>query len=747
MKVAVTILVFCVAALLALGMVMLYSSSMAQFRRALPRQAVGWRCASAWRWRRCRRPGLSPAPQVRLAALPPRPSSSWPWFSFRTSASGETARARWLGFGGRAFSNPRNSAKLALIIALAWYGDRFQRAHARLEARHPHPGLVHRRWSSPSSSKSRMSAPPSSSPPSAASCFLSPESACGISCRPSSSACWPWRFSSTTIRCAPSAFIRWLHLEETKRDKGFQAYQAMVALGNGGIAGKGLGDSRQKLGFLPEHHTDFIFAIIGEELGLVATLPIVLAFIAIVLAGSLSPGTPPTPSACCSARGITFLIGLQAFINIGVVTGALPNKGLPLPFISYGGSNLLMMLLSVGLLLSIARQAREPVPFAENGDDSQATLYRRSQQPIQESNRPIRHRSPRVAIACGGTGGHLFPGLAVAEQLLQRGCAVTLLISPKEVDQQAVKAVAGMEIATLPAVGLTRGRRLAFLRGFARRYRAAKSAFQSLPAPCRAGDGRVHQRPAAPGRQQARRSGRFLHESNTIPGPRQSLAVLGRRPRLRRFSRGRGAAARPQCHRHRHARPRRDSSRATRRRAARRWPGPGSASHAGHGRQPGRQRDQRSGRPLAAGWPNRPPIGNGSIWPGPTIPKSQARPTPPRTCPPSSTPFLPEWNSPSAQPRAVISRAGASSLAELAAMRLPAVLVPYPAATDDHQFHNARAFRGDRRGAACWNRSPQRRKCCPPLSRPWFWTRPFTCKCKRRSPPGIPRTPPRRLPK
>src|SRR6266404_4158501 len=90
-------------------------------------------------------------------------------------------------------------------------------------------------------------------------------------------------------------------------------------------------------------------------------------------------------------------------------------------------------------------------------------------------------KSPRIAIACGGTGGHLFPGLAVAHSLVQRGCGVTLLISPKEVDQQAVKMAEGMDIVTLPAVGLKRGGELAFLRGFSRSYRAARNSFRERP--------------------------------------------------------------------------------------------------------------------------------------------------------------------------------------------------------------------------------------------------------------------------
>jgi len=150
----------------------------------------------------------------------------------------------------------------------------------------------------------------------------------------------------------------WLHLEETKRDKGLQAYQARLALGAGGWTGLGLGNGRQKLGWVPEHHTDFILAIIGEELGLIATLLIIAAFVAIIICGIFIARHARDTFCTLLATGITFLIGLQAMINIGVVTNTLPNKGLPLPFISYGGSNLLAMLTCVGLLLNVARHAR-----------------------------------------------------------------------------------------------------------------------------------------------------------------------------------------------------------------------------------------------------------------------------------------------------------------------------------------------------------------------------------------------------
>ena len=280
---------------------------------------------------------------------------------------------------------------------------------------------------------------------------------------------------------------------------------------------RGLGDSRQKLGFLPEQHTDFIFSIIGEELGLIATLLVIVAFVAIVSCGTYIAVNSADMFGTLLGSGITLLIGLQALINIGVVTSALPNKGLPLPFISYGGSNLVIMLLSVGVLLSIARQARETDGVmrsrATQGDVANPFARRTRTSTMT----PSPHPSVRVAIACGGTGGHLFPGLAVADQLMRRGCAVMLLISPKDVDQQAVRGVSGMEVVTLPAVGLERGGEIAFVRGFIQSYRAAAKLFKSRPPQAALAMGGFT---SAPPILAARRAGArtFLHESNTIPG-------------------------------------------------------------------------------------------------------------------------------------------------------------------------------------------------------------------------------------
>jgi cell division protein FtsW len=159
--------------------------------------------------------------------------------------------------------------------------------------------------------------------------------------------------------------LAFLHPEKYKNGVGYQSWQAMIALGSGGWTGLGLGNGRQKLGFVPEHHTDFILSIIGEELGLVATLLVVLTFVIFVICGLYIANRARDTFGLLLAAGLTLLIGLQAAINIGVVTSALPNKGLPLPFISYGGSNLLAMLTCVGLLVSVARHTRVEEDLAD----------------------------------------------------------------------------------------------------------------------------------------------------------------------------------------------------------------------------------------------------------------------------------------------------------------------------------------------------------------------------------------------
>jgi len=136
---------------------------------------------------------------------------------------------------------------------------------------------------------------------------------------------------------------------------GFQVNQSFLAFGSGGLFGVGLGEGEQKLFFLPEAHTDFVLALAGEELGLVGTGAIMLCYAALVLKGFQIAARAREPFGRHLALGITLLIGLQALINAGVVTGMLPTKGLTLPLVSYGGSSLMVNLLAIGILLSVSR--------------------------------------------------------------------------------------------------------------------------------------------------------------------------------------------------------------------------------------------------------------------------------------------------------------------------------------------------------------------------------------------------------
>jgi cell division protein FtsW len=154
-----------------------------------------------------------------------------------------------------------------------------------------------------------------------------------------------------------------LHPQNYKDDAGLQQMQALIAWGSGGMDGLGLGNGRQKMLYLPYAHTDFIFPIIGEELGLRFSLLVVFLFVVIVLCGIMIALHARDRFGLLLGCGIVSLVALQAAVNIGVTTSLLPNKGLPLPFISYGGSNLAACMFGVGLLLNIYRQGiLEPPP-------------------------------------------------------------------------------------------------------------------------------------------------------------------------------------------------------------------------------------------------------------------------------------------------------------------------------------------------------------------------------------------------
>jgi cell division protein FtsW len=355
MKVAVTSLAFCVAALLALGLVMLYSSTMTTAAGAhdLMLQLV-W-CAL----------GLVVCVTATALDYQLLKRLAWPAygcalvlltlvFAPRLGHASHGAH-RWIGLGHFTLQ-PSEFAKVALIIALAWYGDRHQRQMHTLKRGIVYPMVI---------SGTLLGL-----------IFIEPDRGQTILLAAVSGAMLliagvRWRFILIPVflGAAGLAFslfhdsmrkgriAAWLHPDAHAGGAALQAQQAMIGLGSGGWCGVGLGNGLQKNGYLPEIQTDFIFANIGEELGLIATLFVVLSFVVIAICGIYIALRSRDTFGFLLASGITFLISLQSAINIGVVTSALPNKGLPLPFISYGGSNLLAMLLCVGLLFSVARHA------------------------------------------------------------------------------------------------------------------------------------------------------------------------------------------------------------------------------------------------------------------------------------------------------------------------------------------------------------------------------------------------------
>lgn len=139
---------------------------------------------------------------------------------------------------------------------------------------------------------------------------------------------------------------------------GFQTIQSLLALGSGGLFGMGLGNGRQKLLYIPERHTDFIYAILGEELGFIGAVLILILFVIFVWRGFRIAVTAPDYFTSLVAAGVTIMISFQALMNIGVVTGSLPVTGITLPFISYGGSSLVFTMTGVGILLGISRYTK-----------------------------------------------------------------------------------------------------------------------------------------------------------------------------------------------------------------------------------------------------------------------------------------------------------------------------------------------------------------------------------------------------
>jgi cell division protein FtsW len=150
--------------------------------------------------------------------------------------------------------------------------------------------------------------------------------------------------------------LSFLNPWEDPSNSGFQIIQSWIAFGTGGLIGNGLGEGKQKLFFLPEAHTDFIFSVVGEELGFLGVLVVAAMLLLLVMRGIRAALNAPDDFGRFLAFGITLLLGLEAFTNMAVVMGMLPTKGLALPFLSYGGTSLLTTLMAVGILLNVSSQ-------------------------------------------------------------------------------------------------------------------------------------------------------------------------------------------------------------------------------------------------------------------------------------------------------------------------------------------------------------------------------------------------------
>ncbi|MBK6579035.1 MAG: putative lipid II flippase FtsW [Sandaracinaceae bacterium] len=257
---------------------------------------------------------------------------------------------------------------------------------------------------------------------------------------------------------------------------GYQIAESLISFAQGGMWGVGIGDSRQKHAFLPEAHTDFISAIVGEELGLLGVSVLLLAFVLLVYRGLRAAMNAADDYGTYLATGVTLFVGLQAFTNLSVALGLLPTKGLTLPFVSYGGSSLLVNCAAVGLLLNVSRprdvsaitaqaddegaprnQVKDKAPRRgetrrgdEHGRNPRARSTRQRARPasaarhVERAAERERSMSRKIIVAGGGTGGHLFPGIAVIEELRRRDSHVEVLFVGTE---------RGIEARVIPARG------------------------------------------------------------------------------------------------------------------------------------------------------------------------------------------------------------------------------------------------------------------------------------------------------
>jgi cell division protein FtsW len=157
---------------------------------------------------------------------------------------------------------------------------------------------------------------------------------------------------------ASARMFAFMNLDATKADSGYQVYQSLLSIANGGWTGTGIGSGTSKWGYVPLAYSDFIFSVIAEEMGIFGTLMVVGGFIALVVFGIQVALAAPDTHGAFIAGGISMWFGVQALVNIGGVVGALPMTGLTLPFLSYGGSSLIASMAAAGLLLNVARAVK-----------------------------------------------------------------------------------------------------------------------------------------------------------------------------------------------------------------------------------------------------------------------------------------------------------------------------------------------------------------------------------------------------
>ncbi len=354
------LMLFAVLVLIGIGLVMVFSSSFVVSERSMSQDGYQYvRRQLSWT-------GLSLLAFWVAAQIPmPMWRRAAPWivagsivcllllFVPGLAASGKNVR-RWLRLGGIGFQ-PSEMAKIALILGLAWLLTRESGCARRFTAGFlACLGLI-----------AAVTAPILVQPDVGTALFIA---AVGLTLSflagvrllylmPAGAVALPTAFllAFTLFPHVRQRLDTFLRPDADLLGKGHQVNQALIGLGAGGDFGVGLGLSRQKLYYLPERHTDFIFAVVGEELGLAGSLLIILLFATVVLCMRRVADRAPDSFAFLAASGMMLLVGFQAVMNIAVVTGMIPPKGISLPFVSYGGSGLVAMMTGVGIVYGIGR--------------------------------------------------------------------------------------------------------------------------------------------------------------------------------------------------------------------------------------------------------------------------------------------------------------------------------------------------------------------------------------------------------